>query len=300
MTQNPTAVSQSEIEGTSKRLSHDFSPLSVLQFVPAALTPSVTVSVLDSAAQAAGMGKTLSVKRYISTVGRASLCGFCLLSLLLMGRPSHAATFTEISDAGNLPATAQITAGAGFLTEIDGKLSPADGDGQDMYLIHIDGGGTFSATTVGGASFDTELFLFDANGKGVYANDDASGDFAPSMLRAYTSLTPITPGDYYLAITQCCSAPVSNDGQIFTIAGPNHRALSGPTGAGGALPVTGYAGGFVQTPGGGAYQIFLTGAYASIVTGAQVSAVPEPNVFALMLAGLGMMTLLARSRRKAA
>jgi len=74
--------------------------------------------------------------------------------------------------------------------------------------------------------------------------------------------------------------------------GPSHRALSGPTGAGGALPVTGYAGGFVQTPGGGAYQIFLTGAHASVV--------PEPDAFALMLAGLGMMSLLARHRRKTA
>jgi hypothetical protein len=171
-------------------------------------------------------------------------------------------------------------------------LSPADGDGQDMYLIHIDGGGTFSATTVGGASFDTELFLFDANGKGVYANDDASGDFAPSTLRANHSLTPITPGDYYLAITQCCSAPISDAGQIFTIAGANHRALSGPTGPGGASPVTGYTGGFVQTPGGGSYQIFLTGAHASVV--------PEPNVFALMLAGLSIIGLSARHRRKTA
>ena len=234
----------------------------------------------------------ISIKRYISTASRASLTGFCVLSSFLIGGPSHAASFTEIADAGNLPATAQVTAGIGLLTEIDGKLSPADGDGQDMYRIHIDGGGTFSATTVGGVGFDTELFLFDANGIGVYANDDASGDFAPSTLRANTSLTPISPGDYYLAITQCCSAPVSNDGQIFTIMGPSHRALSGPTGAGGALPVTGYAGGFVQTPGGGAYQIFLTGAHASVV--------PEPDAFALMLAGLGMMSLLARHRRKAA
>ena len=71
----------------------------------------------------------------------------------MMGRPSHAATFTEIADAENLPSTAQITAAAGFLTEINGKLSPADGDAHDMYLIHVDGGGTFSATTVGASGF---------------------------------------------------------------------------------------------------------------------------------------------------
>jgi hypothetical protein len=295
MTPNPVTLHQPEIEGANGLPSHDFSCLSILQFLPMALPPSVTAAVLNSATPAVGKTKILSIKRHISAVGRASLAGFCVLSLLLMGRPSQAATFTEIADAGNLPATAQITSAAGLLTEIHGNLSPADGDGQDMYLIHIDGGGTFSATTLGGASFDTELFLFYANGKGVYANDDASGDFAPSKLPDNHVLTPITAGDYYLAITQCCSVPVSNDGQIFTIAGPNHRALSGPTGPGGALPITGYSGGFVQTPGGGSYQIFLTGAHASVV---QASVVPEPGAFALMLAGLGMMGLLAGHRNK--
>jgi hypothetical protein len=295
MTPNPVTLHQPEIEGANGLPSHDFSCLSILQFLPMALPPSVTAAVLNSATPAVGKTKILSIKRHISAVGRASLAGFCVLSLVLMGRPSQAATFTEIADAGNLPATAQITAAPGLLTEIHGKLSPADRDGQDMYLIHIDGGGTFSATTLGGASFDTELFLFYANGKGVYANDDASGDFAPSKLPDNHVLTPITAGDYYLAITQCCSVPVSNDGQIFTIAGPNHRALSGPTGPGGALPITGYSGGFVQTPGGGSYQIFLTGAHASVV---QASVVPEPGAFALMLAGLGMMGLLAGHRNK--
>lgn len=201
--------------------------------------------VLDGAKLAPRKRKGVSMKRFILTASRASLASFCILSLFLFGKPSYAATFTEIADAGNLPGTAQITSGVGLLTQINGMLSPANGDGQDMYLIHIDGDRTFSATTVGGAGFDSELFLFDANRKGVYANDDASGDFAPSTLPANSLFTPVTPGDYYLAITQCCSAPVNSDGQIFTIAGPSHRLVSGPTGAGGTSPVTGYSGGFV-------------------------------------------------------
>ncbi|WP_245728097.1 DVUA0089 family protein [Nitrosovibrio tenuis] len=214
-----------------------------------------------------------------------------MLYLILLGRPSYAAPFTEIADAGSLPATAEVTSGAGLLTEIAGTLTPASGDAQDMYKIHIDGGGTFSATTLDGVGFDSELFLFDASGKGVYANDDVEGrDFAPSMLPAGHPLTPVTAGDYYLAITQCCSVPISSGGEIFTVGGRDHRAVSGPTGAGGDSPVTGYSGTFVQNPTvGGPYQIFLTGAHAA--------AVPEPEVFALMLAGLGMVSLFTRRRK---
>jgi PEP-CTERM motif len=253
--------------------------------------------VLDCATLAAGMRKDGSINRLMLTVSRASLTCIVVLCLFLHTQPSHATTFTELGDAGNLPGTAQVMNGIGLLTEINGTLSPANGDAQDMYRIYIDGGRTFSATTVGGVGFDSELFLFDGSGKGVYANDDvAFRDFAPSTLPAGNPLTPITAGHYYLAITQCCSAPISAAGQIFTVVGPNHRAVSGPTGAGGDLPVTGYSGLFSQIPTVGApYQIFLTGAH---FTAAPVSAVSEPHTFALMLAGLGMIGLSARHRRK--
>ena len=248
--------------------------------------------VLNNATPAARIRKDGSMKQLMLTVSRASLTSIVVLSFLLLGRTSYATTFTELADAGNLPGTAQVTSGVGLLTEIKGTLSPENGDIQDMYQIHIDGGGTFSATTVGGVGFDSQLFLFDANGKGVYANDDVvSGDFAPSRLPAGHLLTPIIAGDYYLAITQCCSVPVSSGGLIFTIAGANHRVVSGPTGLGGDSPITGYSGALVQIPTeGGPYQIFLTGAHASVV--------PEPHAFALMLAGLGMIGLFARQTRR--
>ncbi len=297
MSENPTESSQCEIEGIRELPPHDFSTPSVLPFVSAVLPLSDKAHVLDSATLAAKTGKGVSMKRFMLTVGRASLASFFVLFLLLLGRPSYATVFTEIGDAGNLPGTAQVTTGLGFLTEIDGTLSPANGDAQDMYLIHINGGGTFSATTLGGVGFDSELFLFDASGKGVYANDDVSGDYAPSTLPAGNPLTPIAPGDYYLAITQCCSEPVSSDGKIFTVDGPHHRTLSGPTGVGGTSPVTGYSGAFVQTPRvGGPYQVLLTGAQV-FLSDAHVTAVPEPNAFALMLAGLGMMSLFALRRK---
>ena len=49
MTQNPIALPQPEMEGTSKLPSHDFSLLSVLQFVPAVSLSSPMDPVLDSA-----------------------------------------------------------------------------------------------------------------------------------------------------------------------------------------------------------------------------------------------------------
>lgn len=257
--------------------------------------------VLDYATRVAGMRKNGSINRSTLTVSRASLPIIVVLSLLLLGRPSHATTFTELGDAGNLPGTAQVMSGIGLLTEIHGTLSPANGDGQDMYRLYIDGSGTFSATTVGGVGFDSQLFLFDTSGKGVYANDDVRfRDFAPSTLPAGDPLTPIATGYYYLAITQCCSTPISASGQIFTVAGPNHRALSGPTGVGGDLPVTGYLGAFSQFPAlGGPYQIFLSGAHLTDahLAAPPASVVPEPHTFTLMLAGLGMMGLCAHRRK---
>ena len=46
---------------------------------------------------------------------------------------------------------------------------------SDLYRICLTNGASFSASTLGGtlpASLDTQLFLFDAQGYGVYANDD--------------------------------------------------------------------------------------------------------------------------------
>lgn len=228
------------------------------------------------------------------TIGAVSLISFYMLALFF-AKSSYAATFTEIGDTGNIPSAAQVTTGVGDLTEIDGTLSPMAGDGQDMYLIHIDGGATFSATTVGGVvGFDSELFLFDINGKGVYSNDDVVGYDAPATLPAGNALTPVTPGDYYLAITQCCSEPASLSGQIFPVSdtfNDHNSDINGPTGAGGASPIVGYSGLYEDIPGGGSYRVFLTGAHAAIV--------PEPEAFALMLAGLGMVSLFAYRRTTA-
>ena len=67
--------------------------------------------------------------------------------------------------------------------------------------------------TVGLTALDTQLFLFDADGYGVYANDDwvTRGSNLPANHR----FSPRTGGEYFLAISQYNRDPQSSQGEIF-------------------------------------------------------------------------------------
>jgi len=143
---------------------------------------------------------------------------------------------TESSDAGQLPNTPQdlTTQPPGtFVTSISGTLS--NENDIDLYKIFLAGNQTFSATTVGGSDVDTQLFLFDATGRGVYANDDSSSNFQ-STLPAGHSLSPTEGGSYYLGISSYDNDPSSGGGEIFDFGdlGP----ISAPTGPGGGAPLS--------------------------------------------------------------
>lgn len=107
-----------------------------------------------------------------------------------------AQTYTETDDAGDRPEIAQATGISSCqnpITQINGTNDASD---VDMYAICIPDPASFSATTVGGASWDTQLWLFDANGMGVTFNDDSTG------LQSRITGTYIPgPGTYYLAIS---------------------------------------------------------------------------------------------------
>ncbi len=217
--------------------------------------------------------------------------GLCVLvgalMLLLVSQVAKADSFTEFGDAGSLIGTANITQANGPLTSIFGTLALND---VDIYQIILTGGGTFSATTVGGGiTFDSQLFLFNSSGIGVYHNDDVGAFSSPSTLPAGNALTPLAPGVYYLAITAWNIDAVSLGGLIF----PDQTSInqiSGPTGPGGGLPLSGWTGSAQQSGStlGGPYTIYLTGANP-VVT-------PEPTTFVLFATGAGVMGWLRRRR----
>ncbi|MET0614520.1 MAG: PxKF domain-containing protein [Thermoleophilaceae bacterium] len=116
----------------------------------------------------------------------------------------------EVGDAGDLRVTANDM-GDSAVTEISGTL--LDASDADLYRICLSDGASFSATTVGTTALDTQLFLFDADGYGVYANDDwvTRGSNLPANHR----FSPRTGGEYYLAISQYNRDPQSSQGEIF-------------------------------------------------------------------------------------
>lgn len=179
-------------------------------------------------------------------------------ALVLTAQQAMAITHTEIGDAPSLP-PGQAPVGSGALDSISGSLGP--GDFEDLYRICVIGN-TFSATTIGGATFDTQLFLFFAeNGKGAaqgtVTNDDSSVYILSTLPPGGTSLTNggtlnYPPGVYYLAISGFDRDPVSGENLMFLNAG----GAVGPSPDVG--PLTGWSGdGEV-----GSYTITLTGATA--------------------------------------
>lgn len=157
----------------------------------------------------------------------------------------------EIGDAGHLPETSQSTP-SGALAQVDGIL---EADDVDMYAIYLANPASFVATTVGGASFDTQLWLFDSNGKGVVFNDDFSG--AQSRIDNSTGcLTGKPAGVYYVAISRYNRDALGCNGGTIWANSP-YNTIRCPDGAEHASRVAGWAG---STTAGGVYTISLTGA----------------------------------------
>jgi hypothetical protein len=125
---------------------------------------------------------------------RAPLAMTVLAGLMFATAPALASTWTEQGDAGELPASAQITAGLGALTQVAGWL-PTDSD-IDMYCIRIADRNAFFAFRTCAAISEPDLWLFDQNGVGVELNDGC-------MFGQTNLSSPFVPvnGLYYLAIS---------------------------------------------------------------------------------------------------
>lgn len=189
-----------------------------------------------------------------------------LLAVVLSSGHAQAATFTETQDAGEILSSAVrvISPELQPLESISGILS----SDADLFRISLTGGQSFSATTTGGANFDTQLFLFDSGGKGVYGNDNAGVSFQSTL--PIGGFSPQKSGTYYLGISGFDYDPVSTAGEIFTdFPDTGFDTVAGPTGAGGKSALSGFDGARLEP--GGSYTIALTGAQT------ETKSVPEPS-----------------------
>ena len=158
--------------------------------------------------------------RRLSFVGQLLAALYCLV-----GGVASATTVFEVGDAPDtIPG--QSTLSSGNVTTISGNISGL-GD-ADLYAINITNPSTFSATVDNvinygdypNSGLDTVLWLFRADGTGVYANDDRGnsatfpgGYDITSQLTAGNPDGPTTPGIYYLAISTWRYAPVDSYGK---------------------------------------------------------------------------------------
>ncbi|MFB2892112.1 DVUA0089 family protein [Aerosakkonemataceae cyanobacterium BLCC-F50] len=208
---------------------------------------------------------TMMKKLSMATAGAA------VVALGVVGS-AQAATFRESGDAGQTLDTAQNVGGG--ITQILGNYQNSNAD----LFSFLWNGGAFSATA--SASFDTQLFLFNSEGRGVIANDDDISIGGGSRIA-----TTLSQGLYYLGISGYNNDPVSRGGSIFT---DNWSGVQTPTGSGGASPLSGWTGGGSN----GSYQINIS----------ETASVPEPasTLGLLVLGSLGAGSMLKRKQQQKA
>lgn len=196
-------------------------------------------------------------------------------------------TWVEQGDAGQTVPTAQEPQGSGPLNMIQGQIGfPGD---ADLYQIFINDPAIFSATTVGtpGTLDDTQLFLFDADGNGVYANDDDLFGAPRSQLPAGEPNSPTSPGIYYLGISTFNNDPIDSLSNLIFPSFPFADVVGPNSGVG---PLSDFNGLSLDV---GTYKINLTG-------GVYPQQAPEPTAIALwVLVGSVLLGYGARRRKPA-
>ncbi len=141
------------------------------------------------------------------------------IGFLLLSPAALAGIWTEVGDAGQAgPAAAQAAAGFGPLTSILGSMDTVND--ADVFKIYISDPDAFFADARNSPinTYDTQLFLFDKNGNGVYANDDYNtwGGEGQSWLPPGDPHGPTTAGVYYLAMSIWDNDPVdTNNALVF-------------------------------------------------------------------------------------
>lgn len=204
----------------------------------------------------------------------------------LLSLAAHGQLFHEAGDAGATLATANATPALGRVDAIHGALF-SDTD-ADLFRIYINDPTFFSATTVGGTTLDTSLFLLRWDGAPAYLNDDdATGLSFQSTLSAVNFARPLTAGYYFLGVTTSGFEPENINGQLLF-----SSIVLSPTETRGAAedlsPAT--LSGFTSLRSTGEF-----GNYTVNLTG--VGAVPEPSTYGLIGAvGLALAVVTRRRR----
>lgn len=189
-----------------------------------------------------------------------------VFGLLLCAAPAFAqSVWTEVGDAGDLPATAQMTNCTSTLDEIRGSCPAGD---VDLFLILITNPAQFSATTCGGTNDDSKLMLFDLDGNGVTYDDDDPNMCGTGAQSTLTGAFVDVADQYYLAVCRYPGQPRNAGGlQIWenqpyaTERVPDGPGAPGPVAAWGSLSTSAFD-----------YIIYLTGTECSGTVATEVTA----------------------------
>lgn len=201
----------------------------------------------------------------------------CFVSGAMVGSAAAGPDWTEVGDAGKLtpqfvgiPVQPQSISGSLGAVPLDGMtrgLDDADGghDVADLFDILIETNEEFIATTFdptftvslemvgedgtalpGPTTFDSALWIFRTDKRGLLGNNDISATNSQSRLLPIatdaTGSRILTPGRYLIAVSFGDVAPVATGGApIFNFSNsPGQTQVSGPDGQGGQNPLTGW------------------------------------------------------------
>jgi hypothetical protein len=202
-----------------------------------------------------------------------------------IANPALSATiFSETTDVGDqiIPiSTAQAISSFNSGDVLAGSLT-SDTFNADLFSINLTAGSTFTAT-VGDPFLDTQLFLFDASGKGLTGNDNSSN----VLFNASFTYTPTGSGIYYLAISGASFSPQDSNGNLIF-----NSPVTGPFSVTSNGVLTSWAEQDGFDPIFGDYEITLSLA--------AVSAVPEPSVLPGLIGLAGGLGLVVLKRKRLA
>jgi hypothetical protein len=193
------------------------------------------------------------------TPGFIRTAASAVIVVLALALAPGAFAASEVGDAGELRSTAGDM-GRAQVMDIQGSFW--DSSDVDLYRVCLSDGASFSASTLGATTVDTQMFLFDSQGYGVYANDDAAGSRG-SLLPAHHRFSPRAGGEYFLGISVFNRDPQSSLGEIF-LNSFNRTiypdSIIDANGFGASEPLIGWSGRASGPP--GTYRITLTGTEA--------------------------------------